>query len=518
LLSGPPQLPAPQNQNHLPLPENHLARPNSTITSAPNRPPVAKILPRSTSAPTDGSGEGLDDRETPLKKVVRTERVVDSALQDGRSQSQNQAGENPQASLSQPIGNEETFPSQPISRPDTVWTSHSRSSVSLESGDLEADGPHSSFNPHSNSSPPSSFGPPSSFLLQGPAASTSSPAPSFVASIQTLHCDRSLYELQRQRQQLADDPRTKATAREAAARATAREAAARALIDQEGVSSVRSNNSIELPMDAEDSHAESSERWASLTRSDAALLAGQAARHSSRMPTDSTGASTGASQNPLADGVNAIINRLSQSFSAMAVTSGSQVPLSPNNGAGNGNNNGLQFELFSEEQQEDMADWLTQGARPRAPLPIAANPNPCDGPQPPPAPLPDRPNTVGFAGVSDSEPGERRGRERTTGARRDHNRVSSTREATFPQSPSTSPRRRQQSRSPPRRLQRDVPGRKQLRAYQLELAESALAGNNCIICAPTGSGKTMTAAHICRERMRLARPHRFKTLFIVCIR
>lgn len=59
-------------------------------------------------------------------------------------------------------------------------------------------------------------------------------------------------------------------------------------------------------------------------------------------------------------------------------------------------------------------------------------------------------------------------------------------------------------------------GEKHLRNYQRELAEEGLAGNNCIICAPTGSGKTITAGYICKER-RKGKP-RFKTLFIVCIR
>nr|ALD49743.1 retinoic acid-inducible protein I [Anguilla japonica] len=50
-------------------------------------------------------------------------------------------------------------------------------------------------------------------------------------------------------------------------------------------------------------------------------------------------------------------------------------------------------------------------------------------------------------------------------------------------------------------LNYDAPSSVALRNYQLELAEPALKGKNTIICAPTGSGKTMVAMEICRHHL-----------------
>ncbi|XP_063966081.1 interferon-induced helicase C domain-containing protein 1-like [Lytechinus pictus] len=58
-----------------------------------------------------------------------------------------------------------------------------------------------------------------------------------------------------------------------------------------------------------------------------------------------------------------------------------------------------------------------------------------------------------------------------------------------------------------------------LRGYQKELADPGIKGVNYVICAPTGSGKTITAANICYENMmkmkKAGREEDFKAIFIV---
>ena len=50
----------------------------------------------------------------------------------------------------------------------------------------------------------------------------------------------------------------------------------------------------------------------------------------------------------------------------------------------------------------------------------------------------------------------------------------------------------------------------ELRGCQRELAEPGLQGHNYIICAPTGSGKTMVAAYIVYDHLRRTR---YRTCF-----
>uniref|UniRef100_A0A7E4VU49 RNA helicase n=1 Tax=Panagrellus redivivus TaxID=6233 RepID=A0A7E4VU49_PANRE len=57
----------------------------------------------------------------------------------------------------------------------------------------------------------------------------------------------------------------------------------------------------------------------------------------------------------------------------------------------------------------------------------------------------------------------------------------------------------------------------QLRHYQHELANKALTGKGTIICAPTGSGKTVIAGYIIRDYVRRCRllEHRYRVVFFV---
>lgn len=60
----------------------------------------------------------------------------------------------------------------------------------------------------------------------------------------------------------------------------------------------------------------------------------------------------------------------------------------------------------------------------------------------------------------------------------------------------------------------------ELRQYQRELASPGAEGQNLIIYAPTGSGKTFTAGYICQQRRMQVQSEqrRFKAAFIVCRR
>ena len=60
----------------------------------------------------------------------------------------------------------------------------------------------------------------------------------------------------------------------------------------------------------------------------------------------------------------------------------------------------------------------------------------------------------------------------------------------------------------------------ELYAYQKELIEESLLGHNCIICAPTGSGKTVAVGHVAHTLWTKAneKGNRFVIIFVVCIR
>eukprot|EP00057_Strongylocentrotus_purpuratus_P030682 XP_782422.3 PREDICTED: probable ATP-dependent RNA helicase DHX58 [Strongylocentrotus purpuratus] len=70
-----------------------------------------------------------------------------------------------------------------------------------------------------------------------------------------------------------------------------------------------------------------------------------------------------------------------------------------------------------------------------------------------------------------------------------------------------------------RQPRKDKKVTKKLRGYQVELADPGLQGVNYVICAPTGSGKTITAAYICHTNMmkmkKAGKEDDFKAIFIV---
>lgn len=98
---------------------------------------------------------------------------------------------------------------------------------------------------------------------------------------------------------------------------------------------------------------------------------------------------------------------------------------------------------------------------------------------------------------------------------------SDLRSSYFQEAPTTTSGRSTSSAIPVNSVRRwDAPA-VALRGYQLELAEpSSDGGLNSIICAPTGSGKTLTAGYVVRQRMTLAEAdgREFRCLFVVCQR
>nr|CAB3237940.1 probable ATP-dependent RNA helicase DHX58 [Phallusia mammillata] len=81
-----------------------------------------------------------------------------------------------------------------------------------------------------------------------------------------------------------------------------------------------------------------------------------------------------------------------------------------------------------------------------------------------------------------------------------------------PPNPPVAPTQQNQRADPGNNV-RDNVEKLELRDYQLELAAPALAGENSMIVAPTGSGKTYVALKICAEHIKLEE-HK-KTIFLV---
>ena len=54
------------------------------------------------------------------------------------------------------------------------------------------------------------------------------------------------------------------------------------------------------------------------------------------------------------------------------------------------------------------------------------------------------------------------------------------------------------------------------RTYQIELATPAMEGNNTVICAPTGCGKTIVALMIIKHHIELCNYLHYKIVFLAC--
>ena len=479
-----------QSSQLMPQSDHSPVSPDVPSPNAPNQVseprralPVKKVPPQNTTSHYEN--------ETSLKAVVNhaPDTVSQAPVTDANSRNQERSKE-----ISQSVHNENG------SRQLVRSQSHLSSGFNV---------PDNSHQQSLNASVSSLSSADKNIGLYDPDGPTDQESPSFQFDSLNLCSDYSLLKHDRD-QECARQPQQRVHKHQQ--RATE----ARELVNQ-GVSSVRSSNTIEFPLDIslEGSVRENSGRFSRPQGSGQSPPLGSGR-------SDSHGRSSNVPQSPLGNQAGSSSmesSSVGSNYDSQQLPSASDHYHDPDSIAG-----GLSTECISNPPSEqasltgssgqevlnqqfppiinprpDAAEEVYNGARPRT------NGN--------------QVNTVPRNHVSFGPPEherESRTRERDPHGRRDQNRVSSHREASHPRAGSLSPigSRRCQSPSPPPR--RRGAG-KQLREYQRELAESGLAGNSCIICAPTGSGKTMTAGHICKEKRKLNRP-RFKTLFIVCIR